>query len=281
MFIAFGRAYPAYEIDRPRDHKPLVVLSAGHNVPISGAHVQILRPEGRRDYQILYIRSGRAHFFWDEQDHVISGGQIVLYRPGEYQCYEYRIEDAPDVYWIHFTGSRVEEELDGMGLKQQVFPVGATNQYAGLFGSIIQELQFKDAHFDDMAASYLKELLCLFSRELLGQRTPTHIPRTREVEEAVSFFNTHFNQRLNLSEYAARQNMSLCWFTRIFRRQMGVSPQQYLMEIRINNACELLGSGIGTAETSDMVGYTDFGYFSRIFKKYTGYSPMEYRKLLN
>ena len=70
----------------------------------------------------------------------------------------------------------------------------------------------KDAHFDDMAASYLKELLCLFSRELLEQRAPTHTPRTREVEDAVSFFNTHFNRRLNLSEYAARQNMSLCWF---------------------------------------------------------------------
>ena len=281
MFSTFGRAYPVHEIDRPRTHKPIIIISAGHIVCPRGDQMKTLRTQGRRDYQLLYVHSGCGHFFWDDKDCLVPSGRIVLYRPGEYQHYEYRIEDASEVYWIHFTGSGVEKELSDMGLKDSgTFAVNGNDEYVRIFDSIIQELQFKELHFDDMVASYFKELLCLFSRKLL-ERTPVYFPRTKEVEDAVSFFNTHFNQRLSLSEYAAQQNMSLCWFTRIFRRQMGVSPQRYLMEIRMNNACELLGSGIDIAEASDMVGYEDACYFSRIFKKYTGYSPREYQKRLD
>lgn len=278
MISAFGRAYPLHEIDRPRTHKPVVILSAGHIVCPRGDQMKIFRPKGREDYQLLYIHSGCGHFFGNGKERVIPSGQIVLYRPGEYQHYEYQSGDASEVYWIHFTGSSVEKELTGMGLDDSgAFSVNGNERYVRIFESIIQELQFKELHFDDMVAGYFKELLILFSRKLLDC-APVHFPRTKEVEDAVSYFNTHFNQKLNLSEYAAQQNMSLCWFTRIFGRQMGVSPQRYLMEIRMTNACDLLGSGIDIAEVSNMVGYEDTCYFSRVFKKYTGYSPREYQK---
>ncbi len=72
--------------------------------------------------------------------------------------------------------------------------------------------------------------------------------------------------------------MSVCWFTQLFKRQLGVSPQQYLMNIRISRACELLASGSGVAEASEAIGYVDALYFSRIFKKHTGQTPSQYRK---
>ena len=72
--------------------------------------------------------------------------------------------------------------------------------------------------------------------------------------------------------------MTPCWFIRSFKRQMGITPQQYLTEIRMNKAKELLRcTGKRSSLISQEVGYKDPHYFSYLFKKTQGMTPTQYR----
>ncbi len=81
--------------------------------------------KGRRDYQILYVASGKAHFWFNGIEEIVDSGHMVLYKPKEVQKYVYYVEDHPEVFWIHFTGYDVKNILEyhGISLNQHVFTV--------------------------------------------------------------------------------------------------------------------------------------------------------------
>lgn len=54
--------------------------------------------KGRRDYQILYVAAGKAHFWFDGKEEVVKAGNMVLYKPGEIQKYVYYLADKPEVF---------------------------------------------------------------------------------------------------------------------------------------------------------------------------------------
>ncbi len=69
--------------------RPLIVGSCGTYRLYTRPRLPTHRPKGRLDFQLLYIASGKAHFYFDksEQDTVITAGHMVLYRPREPQRY--------------------------------------------------------------------------------------------------------------------------------------------------------------------------------------------------
>ena len=278
MFQVAGHIYPVGEIDMPRTERPLMVTACGHIVVANQGIISTARPEGRRDYQLLYVHSGLAYYMLHGKEQKLSAGQMIFYHPNEPQFYHYDSADTPDAYWIHFIGNDVPRELENLNLfSKRIYYPKSRDIFPQIFNTIIQELQQKKQYYYSIADSRFKELLCLMSREI-AVHDEMGAPHTREIEQAVRLFHTHFDHPGSLAEYAASCNMSVCWFTQLFKRQLGVSPQQYLMNIRISRACELLASGSGVAEASEAIGYVDALYFSRIFKKHTGQTPSQYRK---
>ena len=88
---------------------PLFVGSAGVYHLFTRPRLPTHRPRGRLDYQLLYIASGKAHFYFDksDKDTVVTAGHIVIYRPKEPQRYVYYGTEQTEVYWVHFTGGNV------------------------------------------------------------------------------------------------------------------------------------------------------------------------------
>ena len=102
-----------------------------------------------------------------------------------------------------------------------------------------------------------------------------------EMDLAVSHFHAHYNQGINIEEYARSRGMSVSWFIRNFKDYAGSTPAQYLLSLRISNAQSLLEStSYNVMEIAEIVGYNNPLYFSRLFKKQCGVSPTEYRKQL-
>lgn len=91
--------------------KPLIVTSCGNYRVKNRSEVVTHRPKGRKDYQLLYIASGKGHFFIHGEEKTVSAGNIIIYLPDQPQEYVYYREDQTDVYWVHFTGNEVEEIL--------------------------------------------------------------------------------------------------------------------------------------------------------------------------
>jgi AraC-like DNA-binding protein len=71
--------------------------------------------------------------------------------------------------------------------------------------------------------------------------------------------------------------MSEVYFRRLFKEEYGVSPQKFIIDLRIQNAVALISTGYySLKEVALMSGYSDYKYFSIEFKKAMGVSPSQY-----
>lgn len=263
--------------------KPLVVGSCGTYRLSSHPRLPTYRPRGRLDFQIIYIASGRAHFHFGspENETIVPAGNIVLFRPKEFQKYEYYGIDKTHVYWIHFTGSNVKNILRSYGFPdgRQVFPVGTSLEYERVFKRIILELQRCQDDYEEMLVLLLRHLLIIFHREFTKGHTPKNEYLDHEMEAAVTYFNENYNRDINIEEYAAVRGMSVSWFIRNFKKHTGTTPMQFVTSIRITNAQMLLETtNYAVNEIARIVGYENPLYFSRLFRKWKGCPPSHYRK---
>lgn len=267
------------DIEIEDNSHPLIISGCGIYRLIHRPDMTTIRPDGRMDYQLLYISSGKAFFHLNGEEKEASKGCMILYRPGESQHYYYYAKDNSEVCWIHFSGYEASAILDKIGFgDSHILYCGGSFNCFELFRSIILELQLKRPCFEELLCLYLRQLFIGIERAQLGLSEEKY-SNYRELEATVHFFNESFAQNICIEEYAKKQHMSVCWFIRSFKRYMGVTPMQYITSIRMNKARELLkNTNYSIQEISGLVGYENPLYFSRIFKKQIGCSPSDYRK---
>lgn len=127
---------------------------------------------------------------------------------------------------------------------------------------------------------YLRQIFLLTQRARQDRVPTVNTYLQEEVDRARRYFNEHYNEDINIEEYAQSRGMSVSWFLRNFKQITETSPMQYILSIRINNAVSLLETtDYNVTEISTIIGYENPLYFSRIFKKQKGVSPTEYRKI--
>ena len=235
------------------------------------------------DFQLLYIASGIAHFYFDndETDTVVPAGHMVLYRPKEPQRYVYYGNEQTEVYWVHFTGNSAKKILAGYGItnEMRVLPTGTSLDYARIFKQMIHELQRCQTHYPEILTLLLRQLFILIHRQLTREHTRKNDYLEEEMSLAMQFFNDNYNTEVNIEEYASARGMSVSWFIRSFKQYTHTTPMQYIVSRRITNAQMLLETtNYNITEIGQIVGYDNPLYFSRIFRKQKGMSPSDYRK---
>lgn len=259
---------------------PLVVGSCGTYRLKTRPKLPTYWQKGRRDYQILYVANGKTHFWFDGKEEIVSTGHMVLYKPEEIQKYVYYLEDNPEVFWIHFTGSDVKNILayHGISLDEHVFYCGVLPDYKALFRKIIQELQLCRYGYEDYIASLFNDILLLVDRQQHEQKKTTGNVQ-EQIERAAAYFNENYNTKISIDDYAESLHISTNWFIHNFKQYAGMSPAQYILSLRMVNAQSLLErTTYNIKEISEIVGYENPLYFSRVFKKEIGKSPAQYRK---
>lgn len=260
--------------------KPLIVTSCGYYSVKDGPVIKTNRPKGRRDYQLLYIAEGRAHFFFEGRTRIVNKGEMVLFRPYEAQSYYYYPKDKCEVYWTHFTGGEVDGILANYRMPQEtVFWAGTFPEYAYIYSEMIRELQLCRKGYRELLPLFLTQLLLLADRHR-SEGKKAGATTIGEIEAAARYFNEHYNEDISIEGYATSVHMSTCWFIRRFKQVLKVTPMQYILSLRISNAKALLETKDTTVkEVALSVGFSSPLYFSRIFTKYTGMSPTEYRNI--
>lgn len=259
---------------------PLVVGSCGTYRLKTRPKLPTYWQKGRRDYQILYVANGKTHFWFDGKEEIVCAGYMVLYKPEEIQKYVYYLEDNPEVFWIHFTGSDVKSILayHGISLDEHVFYCGVLPDYKALFRKIIQELQLCRYGYEDYIASLFNDILLLVDRQQHEQKKTTGNVQ-EQIERAAAYFNENYNTKISIDDYAESLHISTNWFIHNFKQYAGMSPAQYILSLRMVNAQSLLErTTYNIKEISEIVGYENPLYFSRVFKKEIGKSPAQYRK---
>jgi len=99
------------------------------------------------------------------------------------------------------------------------------------------------------------------------------------IAEAKRFIHDHYDQEISLGEVAARVGITPSYLSTLFKEHMGIAYSDYLTNLRIAKAKELLqNTSYRVYEISRMVGYPNHYYFNRLFKKAVGMTPLDYRR---
>ncbi len=123
----------------------------------------------------------------------------------------------------------------------------------------------------------LKSQFCQYLSELREERD---LQEAKPITEAKRYIREHYREALRLEDVSNAVGFNATYFSTLFKKETGMNYQDYLTDLRIGKAKELLvENGLSLADVAEQVGYTDLKYFSRLFKKSTGINPSEYKKL--
>ncbi len=127
------------------------------------------------------------------------------------------------------------------------------------------------------ALRFLQDEINRSMKQLLEERQQLS---TRPIREAMQYIRTNYNKSLSLDEVSRIAGFNPTYFSTLFKKETGKNFQEYILELRMNQAKELLKeTDHPVASICEEVGYTDVRHFTKTFKKYAGINPNQYRKI--
>ena len=126
----------------------------------------------------------------------------------------------------------------------------------------------------ERGAILLHELLISLSRRV----NPPDRPYSQPVQKAVYYLRQHIEQPVRMDEVAVAAGRSKSQLSRVFRDEVGLTPYDYLIQLRMDQARSMLSlTAFTIAEIADRLCYADAYYFSNAFKQRFGMSPKAFR----
>ena len=242
--------------------------------------IRAFRPNGRRDYHILYITEGICYLTLSEEEIAVPAGSAIFFFPGEKQDYRFSAAVKSTSLYLHFSGELPKELFGEIERgERRVFFVGKSETLEELWRKLEKEYTLALPYSHEVSRGYLLSILSLLLRRIALSSDETSAASTEKILRVCRHMQNTLADDLPISVFAKLCHLSESRFTHLFREIIGKSPISYLTEARIQRAKELLEySSLPIAEVGAAVGYSNPYYFSRIFKRHTALSPSEYRK---
>ncbi len=179
--------------------------------------------------------------------------------------------------WVHCDGSAIWKLISKLSLPR--------NNVVPKVNPVVVEKYLLDLHNElNCGAPDRKIVINIFEnffRELKRIIDPVQVDRKIPggVLNARMDMEMNFIRPFTLKELAKSANLSVPHFCAEFKRSFGISPVEYLIQVRMKHAAILLRDiNRRVSEIGGQVGYSDLFYFSRLFKKRFGVSPLEFRR---
>lgn len=103
----------------------------------------------------------------------------------------------------------------------------------------------------------------------------------RKLQQAIAYMNEHLAENLTIAAIADELEMSQYYFSRLFKQSMGVSPYQYVTQLRIEQTKYLLRTtSLSISAIAQQVGFSNQNQLAIQFRKFTGTTPSNYRRQL-
>ncbi|HIU24796.1 MAG TPA: AraC family transcriptional regulator [Candidatus Coprovicinus avistercoris] len=203
---------------------------------------------------------------------LIFPGQVTTYSASSLNPWEY--------IWVEFDGTHVRRALERVGLTKS-YPIYRSQDQA-LRDQMYQTMQtLLDRRSD--SDFYLVGTTYYFFDALIRSAEPhrtdhANLRNSFYIDTALTFVENNYQHDISVEDIARSCGINRSYFGKLFKDVMGISPQQYLIQYRMEKACDLLKlSGLSIHEVGEAVGYPNQLHFSRAFKNAMGMSPRTWR----
>jgi len=142
---------------------------------------------------------------------------------------------------------------------------------------IVNELSSQNEYYHHLVVMYYAELLILIYRHLDQAYLP--ICSNDSIKKAIGYIRHNYWSDIAMSDVAANSGIGERYLRKLFANHLNMSPLDYLNQVRINKAIELLcNTEMSVKEICFKCGFNSSQYFSRIFKQQTGSTPRKLTK---
>lgn len=227
------------------------------------------RPQGRNDYHISYVLDGEFEVVYEGQRYLLHRGDFVYYPPHAPQWY--RDHPGTHRFWVHFTGFVVPQILAESQLSAGVHIAEESPYLEELLYRFVNEVRAH--HSISSRNGLLLEIILELGK--LSNRLPKKEGR---LTPCMEYMHRQYQEELALDDLARLCHLSISRFMAVFKKELGMTPMQYVTRLRMGQARSLLlATELPVGEIANACGYADPLYFCRVFKRETGCSPSHFR----
>ncbi len=242
-------------------------------------------PGMRNHYLIHCILSGsgtyRSNYQNKTAEYHLHAGQVFLIEPDHLVHYYADQKDPWEYMWIEFDGLKAREYLTEAGLSQgaPIYHAVSREGQQELFG----HLQYLVEHPELLPSEVVGYTYLFFGALIRSSRSRKELPKNNiqdfYIQSTVDFIENHYMNEISVEDMARNLGLNRSYFSKIFKKVTQKSPQDFLIQYRINKACELLRSTrLPILQIAHLVGYYNQFHFTRAFKKLMDMPPQEWRK---
>ncbi len=257
----------------------------------------------RHDFiELVCVISGSAVHTVDDISYPIEKGNVVMVDCGVPHAFSfdgsaddpfetYDLLFTPDFFNVLFVGNNDFYSLASSYLFGPLFSESGTSDVPQnlidtntktlrkLFDLIYTEYTERKLGFQSIIHAHLTELIVKIFREINESRPELTENQEDLVKHAVGYMRENYMSPINLDNIVSNMFISKNYFRQLFKKTTGISVSNYIQQIRIERAKDLLrNTDEASADIAYKCGFNDVKFFYKTFKKATGVTPSEYRQ---
>lgn len=248
------------------------------------------------ELEVCYIYEGTAQFHIDYDYFDSQADDIILIRPnGMHSIHpKGQAKQVSDTFQFHLDLIG-HSYLDAVSLRYlqplqnstyKFIPVikpdmAGYDQIKNCLFAIFDLVKERGRHFELFLKSKLNEFIYLlfYYRYVVRKTTDDAYRKNEKFRQLVDYINQHYDQALSIEFLAAKMGYSKTHFMTVFKKQTGTSCTEFIIQVRLNKACEeLTNNNTPILEIATAVGFNNLSNFNRQFKRYYQLTPSQYRR---
>lgn len=240
-------------------------------------------PTIRHSYVIHVIREGKGIFKIDGKVFELSAGHAFLIRPGIETYYAADMEDPWKYMWVGFHGYTSDTIIQKIGFTKETpyVMLGETNELHEIIHEMLEASQLTYSHYMIRLGGMYRFFGQIIEKSEMKKvdRYKYEYPQGIYVKQAMMFMMANYPNKIKIDALADQIGITRNYLAKSFQKELGISPQEFLIKLRMEKAAELLtNSSLAINEVAAKVGYPDPLAFSKKFKETYGMSPKAYRE---
>lgn len=241
--------------------------------------------------EINYVKKGNCILHLDNEYITFREREMMIIIPNVNHLFEagsegttlMQLEFLPDIFshfdWNTETGINGSSPISPFSFSEENRLIKIVNNVRIMRAvqRIVNELEAKSPYYQYLVVMYYAELLILICRYM----NETYLPicTNESLKKAITYIRLNYHTDININSVAEHTGISERHLRALFSQHLNLSPLDYLNQIRINKAIELLrNTEMSIKEICFQCGFQSPQYFSRIFKRQIGISPREMAK---